>query len=82
MSATKTLTLPNVLTAYMELNESNKKKLRDSFCKEFDYAMESNTNTFYRKLHDPRLFWSHEKKWLAEQLKTTVSKLFGKEAVK
>ncbi len=69
----------NAFKAYMLLNEAKKKEMRLAFHKQWGYAIENNSNTFYRKLHNPEQLWDHEKEWIAKYLKTSVKKLFGKE---
>jgi hypothetical protein len=63
-----------ILAAYNNLNEMQKKALREAFFTEFDYS--PNSNTFWRKLHNPKNIWKNERAFFAGHLKTTVNKLF------
>ncbi len=59
---------------YYKLNEESKGLLREAFKKEHEFSPKSDI--FYRKINGDTPFYKNEKKWLAEQLKTSVKKLF------
>jgi outer membrane cobalamin receptor len=58
--------------AYMELNESKKKDLRENFNKEFEYS----NDAFYKKSNSLNFFWNNEKKFIANAMGKTVTELF------
>lgn len=58
--------------AYMQLNETQKKTLRDNFNEEFEYG----NSAFWRKVNNPNQFWNTEKKFIAKAMDKTLNELF------